>query len=271
MSEMRSTANPFVVRCIILLISMSGIACNAVEIDSSWVDHRIAIDGVRGSDWDGVMLKINNQPVAIGFQNDSNYLYLLFSTYDQSLLRQLFWGGLTIWFDSGGGGDKIFGIHFPLMAGQRELLERPEMKEGDMLDEGDRLEKIPFNVTDMEITGPLEDKKERVNINQVKEIQAKISIANGNLIYELRVPFKGNESNPYFIGTQVGSTIGISIETADRSRERTTEFERRRGDAEELPAGLREGGAGMGDGGAPGGGVQTEPLSFRAKIKLAVK
>jgi hypothetical protein len=266
--------NLLVVWCIISLIYMAGAGCNSVEIQSSWINHNIAIDGVRGSDWDGVMLKIDNEPVGVGFQNDSDYIYLLLTTYDQSLQRQIISGGFTVWFDRNGGDEKTFGIHFPLSPAQRDFSKRPELREGKFPEENTPLDEIPFSTAEMEITGPSGDKKQRVNINQLKQIEAKIDISNGYLTYELKVPLTDNGSDPYVIGTPAGATVGIGIETAGRSRERNSEFERRRRDAEEPLGGTED--VGMGRGGASdrvsrSGVGQTEPLSFWAKVKLAVK
>ncbi len=268
------TQNLLLVWYIISLISMAGAGCNSVEIQSSWIDHNIAIDGVRGSDWDGVMLKIDNEPVGIGFQNDSDYIYLLLTTYDQSLQRQIFSGGFTVWFDRDGGDEKTFGIHFPLSPAQRDISERPELREGKFPEENTPLDKIPFNTAEMEITGPSGDKKQRVNVNQLKRIEAKIDISSGYLTYELKVPLMDGGSDSYAIGTPAGATVGIGIEITGRSRERNSEFERRRRDADE-PLGGRED-IGMGRSGASDrvsrtSVGQTEPLSFWAKVKLAVK
>jgi hypothetical protein len=269
--EAKSVQNRFVIRCIVVFIFIFIAGCNAVEIESIWVDHKITVDGLRGSDWDGVMLKINDQPVGVGFQNDDDYLYLLFTTYDRDLQREILIGGLTIWFDSSGGDDKIFGIHFPLTTEQKKLSETPGLEEEKFQDEGARFEKTQFNVTDMDITGPSREKKQRVNVNQLKQIEAKIDVSGGNLTYELRVPFRDVGLDPYFIGTKAGNTIGVGIETSERLKERPTEFERRRRDAEELPPGLRDGGAGNSERETPYGANQKEPMSFWAKIKLAMK
>jgi hypothetical protein len=260
-----------ILRMIVPLLLLIIVGCNTVEIDSTWVNHNIIVDGLRGSDWDGVMLKINDQPVGIGVQNDDDYIYLLFTTYDRNLQRDIFIGGLTIWFDSSGSDNKIFGIHFPLMADQKKLSEVPGMKEGKLPDEGERFEKIPFNVTDMEITGRTGESKLRVNVNQLKQIEAKIDASDGSLTYELRVPFKDAGLDPYFIGTKAGKTIGIGIETAEREKDYSSDFERHRRDAEELPPGLRNDGADNSERDMPYRTEQKEPLRFWAKVKLATK
>lgn len=258
----------------ILIRYMAGMillfaGCGAVEIDSRWIDHKMTIDGRRDNDWEGVMLKINDQPVGIGFRNDDDYLYILMTTYDRDLLREIFKGGLTIWLDSSGGNDQTLGIHYPLMAGHKEQSEQLGMRDGNIRGEFDRLEKIPFNVTDMEITIPSSEKRLRANVNQLKQLGAGMDISGGNLTYELRVPLREMGSEPYFIGTKAGGTIGFGIETSVQIHERPAEFERRRQDAEELPVGLRDDAPGMNRSVTAGGIEDLKPISFRAKIRLA--
>src|SRR5262249_302345 len=72
------------------------------------------IDG-KFDDWPGNLEPFADKPLAVQFQNDSDYLYLRFSATDPATRQQIIRQGLTVWFDPGGGTKKHFGIRYPVI------------------------------------------------------------------------------------------------------------------------------------------------------------
>src|SRR4029453_12530608 len=83
-------------------------------IDSHWRDRNVAIDGDNG-EWPGPLVPVEeNHPLLTAAMNDGQYLYLVLSTNDASVRRQIFRQGLIVWFDPGGGEKKHFGLKYPV-------------------------------------------------------------------------------------------------------------------------------------------------------------
>ncbi len=93
---------------------------------------------------------------------------------------------------------------------------------------------------DLEIIGPGEDKRIKIQIEEVKGIDIKVDVSGGMLVYELKVPFRSSEQYPYAIGARPGEgiNVGLEIPKMDRNAMRN-----------------RMGGRGSGGMGRPGGGM----------------
>ena len=63
---------------------------------------------------------IDDKPIIIGLQNDSNNLYLLLKAEDRDTQMMIMRGGLTVWLDSKGGKNKKFGIRYPVGMRRRQ-------------------------------------------------------------------------------------------------------------------------------------------------------
>src|SRR6478672_11063239 len=83
-------------------------------VESHWRDRDIAIDGDNG-EWPGPLVAVEeNHPLLTGAMNDGQYLYIVLSTSDTTLRRQIFRQGLIVWFDPSGGDKKHFGLKYPV-------------------------------------------------------------------------------------------------------------------------------------------------------------
>jgi hypothetical protein len=93
------------------------------------------------------------------------------------------------------------------------------------------------------VAGPSKDDRRRLEIGYARTIGFDVAarVAEGVLVYELRIPLPASESQPYTLHSAPGASIGVGIETNKL----------------ESPGGRGEGGGrgreGMG-GGPPGGG-----------------
>jgi len=102
---------PFIIYTVVFLI----IGCGMNELDSVWCDRKITVNGIDdGTEWKNARYFLDYESVTFGLLNDENTLYLLLSTRNQGIQRQITTGGFTVWFDENGGKKKIFGIRFPV-------------------------------------------------------------------------------------------------------------------------------------------------------------
>lgn len=251
---------------LLMLVVLFG--CKAVEISSYWSTADLAVDG-SNKDWEGKTWIIKGvDGIVIGFMNDDKYLYLSFAVSDRVLQRQVALGGLTVWFDRAGGEDESFGIRYPIdpdISDPRSDRRRPAL---DQAFGKDSLPAFPEKFSDeLEILGPAEEDRLRVRKGENGGIDAALSYSGGLLVYEMKIPLRGDVAGHDAIGAAPGSEVGVGIETA-------------RGgipgggapmiDPEESGghAGMRGGMGGMGPRARMEG--RDEPVELWARVRLAL-
>ena len=221
----------------------------------------------RGSDQtsEGTVF-IKDQNIAIGVENDNEYVYLTLQVADPARQRQISFRGLTVWFDYQGGEKRRFGVRYPVAG------ERTEERRSDAERTADTLRLFPENIPDeVEVIGPMEGEHHRMHLAETGGIDAKIENRSGTMKYFLRVPLMDNGSHLYGIGARTGMVIGLGLETAGFS-------------GGGRGAGPRMGGGGPGGGmggrggrrggrvspGSEGGSASApQPIEFWAKIHIA--
>jgi hypothetical protein len=271
---------------LVLVFPAAAGAAKRPRIDSHWRDRDITIDGDSG-DWAGPLASLDEKhPINAAVANDGHSLYLVLSTSDAVVRREILRQGLTVWFDPGGGDKKHFGIKFPVgfspdMAGRsgregrrgRGGFGRPRGGgEGDdpgategAPDQPDQME--PPNR--LEVYGPAKDDAHDFVVDAAPGIAVKVGQVEGYLVYELKVPLAKTSETPYAVEANAGSVIGLGLETA--------KFERpqRKGGFGGAGGGMGGRGGGMGGrgggmGGRRSGGFEVpKPLKAWATIQLA--
>jgi hypothetical protein len=262
---MRSTRTAL---CLALLMGAGLFASTPQRIDSSWRDHDIAIDGDNG-DWPGPLRAVEeNRPILAGAANDGQFLYLVLSTSDVAVRRQILRQGLTVWFDPAGGDKKHFGIKFPVGVMTEDSPSR--RRGGVPSDPGsadpapaDRTQPEPVNR--LEIYGPKKNDAHNFVTEMAPGIAVKVGQVEGYFVYELKVPIATGPEWPYAIEARPGAVIGLGLETPKMER----------------PSGIGRGGMGGFGGRGMGGGMRgrrggndpqfepVKPLKAWATIQLA--
>jgi hypothetical protein len=254
-----------------LCVALSG--CKTLELQSHWRDRDVFIDG-KNQEWSECLTSLDDKQSLFGAINDNTFLYLVIVTANRDLQRQIMVRGLTFWFDPDGNDRHSFGIRYPLGDMRRNNRDVQEEHPADL-----QREQQDVTAGDLEICGPLENDRHRMTVAETAGIEAKVSTADGNLVYELKIPLAESRTHPFAIGTKAGTLLGMSIETAARkSAERAEEFGGREGRASH-EGGMREGGGYPGGaGGYPGGGSYGSPqgvpqksdaLKLQLHLKLA--
>ncbi len=202
---------------------------------------------------------IKDQNISLKIQNDNEYLSLTVAMGGQAIQRQIYFQGLTVWFDYRGGEERRFGIRYPL---------RPERS----VSEPGRVEHMldttwsPVSSDEIEIFGPLEGEHRMMHMIESRGIDVRIEYRKETVVYRLRVPLMDNGPHLYGIGARAGETIGFGLETSSQVR---------RGE----PGGFGGGGGGGRRGGGRGGygrrefpgreNTGGEGIKFWAKVRLA--
>jgi hypothetical protein len=268
-----------------------AIAAEALHIESAWSAEAPAIDG-KLTDWPSPLVSLGKTQVSLGVRNDGQYLYVAIAASDPSARMMLGAAGFTVWTDPSGKEKKSFGVNVPpALAGGRGMRghapggappdqggqppdwqgtpprdpgKPPEGQSGDPAQSGQEgREGGPGGpggpavgaITNIEVLGPGKDDMRRLELTYARTIglDAAVRMAEGVLVYELRVPLPVSASQPYGVRSAPGATIGLGIETGKLQGPggRGGEGGGGRGGMGGGPPG---GGGGMGGGGMMGGG-----------------
>jgi hypothetical protein len=266
-----------------LLLALAAIACagaiagaaESLRIDSAWSADPPAVDG-RLAEWSSPLVTLGQTKLSLGVRNDGHYVYLALASSDQATRMMLGAAGFTVWFDPAGKEKKTFGVTVPpAMAGGRGTAGRgpgggqgggpPEQgapaepgQEGREGQPGGQSGPAISTIASIEVAGPSKDDKRRLELAYARTIGLDVvaRMAEGVLVYELRVPLPVTESQPYGVKSMPGATIGLGIETNQlpRPEGRGEEGGRGRGGTGGDPTGAGGGGRGGGMGGGMGGG-----------------
>ena len=265
------------VAAILLIAPAFSDAAKHQRIESAWLDRPIAIDGDSG-DWAGPLVSLDDKhPLSAAVENDGQSLYLVLSTSDASVRRQILRQGFTVWFDPAGGEKKHFGIKYPVGIGSddegfrgrggrtRGGYGRPRdpnspPDQPDQIEPADRLE----------VYGPAKDDAHSFVAAAAQGITVKVGQTEGYFVYELKVPLEKTSGTPYAIEARPGTAIGLGLETpkVERPQQRTGGFGGGMG-------GGIGGRGGMGGRGGRGGHREgfepPKPLKLWTTVQLAAR
>jgi len=272
-----------VAAAIVMAASAIATASKRQRIDSHWLDRPVTIDGDNG-EWAGPLAPVDEKdPINVAVENDGQFLYLVLTTSDQAVRREIVRQGLVVWFDPSGGEKKHFGIKFPVAYGSENGARGGgrgrwggyggHQSGGDT---GDRNPPPPDQTAAieppdrLEVYGPAKDDAHSFVVEAAPGIAAKVGQVEGYFVYELKVPLAKASETPYAIEAKPGSEIGFGLETPKiESAEHQGGF----GGMGGAMGGRGGGGGGMGGsagGGGRGGGFeQPRPLKAWATIQLA--
>ncbi|MBU0529736.1 hypothetical protein KKF86_08290 [bacterium] len=232
---------------LIILLLFSLISCKDNTINSQATINKPQIDGVL-DEWDGRLFSLKGEKLGFGVMNDDSTLYIAMTTYDKQTIMQVL-RGLTIWIDPNSKKDKSFGIKYPIesdMAGFMDITNRNSNQNEDfeffisqkLLQQNS----IQFIKDDILQYGDID--------NGENGVQAKIFYNNGEMNYELKVPFSS-----YISGASEKISIGFE----------STQMQRPNGSSSNN-LGKSQGGLG---GGMSGGGksVGQRPGGMQGKMQ----
>jgi len=237
-----------------------AVAAEALRIDSAWSAEAPAIDG-RLPDWPSPLVTLGSTPASLGVRNDGEFLYVALASSEQATRMMLGAAGFTVWFDPAGKDKKSFGVTVPPtmtggpgMRGRGQPPAEPGQEGGPAGPKGPAL----ATITSIEVLGPGKDDKRRLELAYARTIGLDVAarLAEGVLVYELRVPLSVTEAQPYGVKSAPGATIGLGIESAKLPAPDGRGGEGGRSGMGGSPPGGGGGGmgGGMGGGGMGGGG-----------------
>jgi hypothetical protein len=265
---------------LMIVTAVAGVAAaDTPRIESAWSSEPLVIDA-KLADWTSPLESLGSTKLSMGVRNDTAFLYIALAASDPSARMMLTAAGFTVWWDPAGKEKKAYGLTVPPVvsfgrgmrgrgpgggppdqggqppdwqgtppAGQEQPPAGREGREGQ---EGGPGPLAIQPIRHIEVVGPGKDDRRRLELEYARTIgfDAAVRVAEGVLVYELRIPLPASEGQPYTVHAAPGATIGLGVETnqLERPGGRGEEGERGRG------GGGRPGGGGGGMGGGMGGG-----------------
>ena len=220
-------------RSVVLLLVLAAVVCaiavavaaEKLRVESAWSAEAPTIDG-KLVEWSSPLVTLDSTAVSLGVRNDGQFLYVALASSDQAARTMLGAAGFTVWMDSTGKEKKSFGITVPpVMAGGPGMRGRgpggdqqgmPPAEPSQEAGPGSPKGPVIGTITSIEVLGPGKDDKRRLELAYARTIGLDVAarMAEGVLVYELRVPLPVSEGQPYGVKSAPGATIGLGIETA---------------------------------------------------------
>jgi len=261
-----------------ILLTFSG--CSSVPEVTSTLNHNdIIIDGNQ-QDWGTSFIPVKNDNVAVGFRNDGENLYVCMITSDNQKIVKILSQGLTVWLYPSDSKDAI-GIQYPVKKTMEEMHVAREDNSTNPEDINGRIQHLLSIQNELIIVDDNNIGIYSSSPNAEKGFKAKIGYSMNQLVYELKVPLKGNkEFSQVVLNAKPEDKIGVTFETGKMENNKGGD---QKGESGEGGGGRRGGGGGMGgsrgsgmgrggNGGRTSGnpsGRDFSPLKYEFKVKLA--
>lgn len=256
-----------IIASIILLYGCSSVK----EVQSHLSNSIIKVDGIQ-NEWEGKLYFDSKSKIAVGFQNDTENLYLCITTNDRTNIMKIFRLGLTIWLEPTGNGKKI-GIKYPMVDNERiyDMPNRFELPDNERENPDERFKKLLISQNEVSIVNEDNYPLYLISNSDEKNIQAKIEVSNGSFVYELKIPLATNKQAKYFLESSPNEQIKIGILTNELKQDSPMGRPgsgMNRGDGRQPPQGEGAGrrSQGMSDGRIPM--MNTDPLKLWFDVKL---
>jgi hypothetical protein len=248
----------------LLLLTMAGsillVGCKAQKVETYWSATPVQVDG-QMTDWAGYRtIYFEDSGVQLGLRNDSQNLYVLFRFSNQTWVRAIRRGGVTLWLDNSGKKKKDFGIRY---TGGPSI---SQTQEGEMLDRGGFLDSLTpeqrQRFTNMQTASAHQLTVIDKNNDEERAISADGSAGpavsfgspDGVYTYEFSIPLQKSDVSYYGIGAQPGQAICLGLEWGGAGGRNPT-TPRMGGGGEGRGEGGMGGGRHGGMGGGPRGGM----------------
>ena len=265
----KSFNNLIVITIILFFIAILNGCSSDKELVSNFATQEVKIDGTT-SGWENSLQYLSDNNVAVGFRNDSKYLYVCLTTNDLSKVFPMFRSGLIAWFEPDKG--ETIGIKFPLHNPMnRESMPQPgERNDND--NRGEFIQRMLAQQNELDVVDEDKHLLTEMPAESKQGIEAKLGFNADRFIYELKVPLRNNNF-AYQVSALPGEHIKVKFETEETDK---SEFQGR---------GMRQSDDGMGTE-RPGGGFgddrpregrhrgmnnssgSTGPLNFSVNVLL---
>jgi hypothetical protein len=248
--------------------------CKTQEAQTHWSAAPVQVDGEM-TGWDGMPTNyFEDLGAQLGLCNDSENLYILFRFSNQTWLRAIRMGGVTLWLDNSGKKKKDFGIRYtggPSLSELQKLgmfsgggfRERLTPEQQQHLAEMEKATADQITVIDKK-----NNQEMTMRADGSGGPAACFASPQGVYTYEFSIPLEKGDVFDCGIGAGPGQVICLGLEWGGMSKEDRANMMKRMGGG---PPGGMGGGRGGGDRGGMGGGRGGPRMQPPEKQELWVK
>jgi hypothetical protein len=173
-------------------------------------EAKIKVDGCA-DDWRGSLAMIESGDASLGVVNDGQDLFLCFVAEGSLLRTQIVTSGLTVWLDPRGGTKKALGMRYPGLDIETWQPRRPD--EGDT--ETPAEDPSTVRVSGLEIIRGKDSRFQNIDTLNALGIEVGVALADGAVVYELKVPLLPSAIHSLAVGAPPGQLIGLGIDSTD--------------------------------------------------------
>lgn len=231
----------------VLIFLLSNISLLAGDLESHWAKADFKIDGSLDEWGDYSLEHFEDDKFSVGVRNDSSFLYLMFVTRDQYLVRMAQMSGLKVWLNGKGKKDKNFGLLYYPDFGQDTILFKMNPMGGPQpqVNMPDRSEEQKKRLGNKFVVD--EDNNRSENDSRLYYTTFSSGIYKGVYLIEMRFELNGDEVLNDYLSAKPKDKIAVCFELGGDLREQMKAM----GGAP--PGGMRGGGDDFGGGGGMGG------------------
>ncbi len=203
---------------ILIALFFSGCAgYQSFKLESQPLTAPVTIDG-KPDEWRGHLYYNVQGQYSLGFSNDDHNLYVCLVVTDPYKRSQILRGGLTLWVDPKGGEARTFGLRFPM--GWRAGATRTPRPDGrsELPPEDDDEQPIGSDAwNEFALVTPKNELPIVMKTEEGQGLEMKASAPAGMFVYELRIPLRKSDKEPWAVGSEPGRTISLGFESGKPS------------------------------------------------------
>jgi hypothetical protein len=203
----------------LLIVAFSG--CRETKFESVWSERAVVVDG-RYSEWTAPLQYFDRPSMYMGFRNDRDNLYIMIKTVDRRAQIKVLRLGLTVWFDPPDPKGKVWGVHYPLGMEHPGISIRGVEAPGELSDV--QRKQVAEMLGGFEIREKGVEAGVRVRTQAADSsgygVQAAVRDTSDVIVYELKVPLRGDGRSPYAAIPDAKGRVRLRFETGDIRPER---------------------------------------------------
>jgi len=273
----RSERLEYIIIAFIFSVIVTGCG-SSQQLISTWQNHEIKMNGDL-EDFKSTLHQVPDKNFFIGFKNDDKFLYLCLTTNDRGKIMQMFKAGFITWFEPVSGDSKPFGISFPqanIFSDQQQFKQNnlglSDESSPQEANPDNFMDKMVMQQTQLEIVNTDKYPLMALPLINKEGIEAKLSVKDNFLVYELKLPLALGKDYSYTAGVTPGNSIKIRFETEKmEAKKESSDQAEGSGQTQRGTGGGGMRGRGGHSGGRSGGRSMvnnSDPLNYTINLKL---
>jgi hypothetical protein len=198
----------------VLLLLIAG--CKTLQMQAPSVSQKVTVDGDL-QEWQGHLLYLEKQKIAIDFQHDQDHLYLALTTNDERLRRMIIMRGFNLWLESLSCRCGRLGLRYPVGMFKYMGSEMMGRRSGGFPSQQVFLQRFTMSLEEAEIRPNTEKKFQQISKFDLGSSGLLIAckMIEDGIVLEAGIPFVKNNEYYYGIGSEQPKIIKLVLEVPE--------------------------------------------------------